>query len=503
VVGAIHYGPDMVGRIAYAVEVNRVRAARSELAELSEQDRLSGLSGLFNKVAMAVKPAVVEVRVSKKVPAGGGGRDEFEEFLRRHFGEEGSPFGRPRTPGPPREYSQRGLGSGVIVDAKNGYIVTNYHVVVGADEVRVVLADKRVFQAEWVRVDPQTDLAVVKIKPDRLIEAPLGDSDRMRVGHLVMAIGAPRELAQTVTTGIISAKGRSGLGVGTSRANMYQNYLQTDAAINRGNSGGPLVNMGGEVVGINNSILSYSGGFEGIGFAIPSDMVKHVLKQLIENKKVVRGYLGVRIQDVDERLARSFKLPDTKGALVASVARGTPAAKGGIQDGDFIVAVGGKPTPDVNRLRHVVAEIAPGKAVDVTVYRDGRKKTLKVTLEVQPDNMVAAGPPSRPGPPERTASWRFGLTVATLTGELAAKAGYDKDARGVLVTGVRATSDAAEQGIARGMLITRAGGKAVATAGEFARALAGKDAAGGVRLRVETPDGGRRFVFVTPTNPNK
>lgn len=285
VIGAVLLGPFLAGRITYAVEVAKQEATRQELAELSKHDRLSSL---FRAVSKVVKPAVVEVRTMKKIE--GRYLDPFRFF------EDGDlpfrfRFRRPQRRSPQRRsIPQRGLGSGVIVDAANGYILTNNHVVGGVDKVEVILADGRKFDAQWVRTDPDTDLAVVKIAADRLVEAPLGDSDQTKVGDWVLAIGSPRGLPQTVTAGIISAKGRRTRIDGR----MYQDFIQTDAAINRGNSGGPLVNMAGEVIGLNNSIISSSGGNEGIGFAIPSNMIKQIMNQLIDTGEVVRGWLAGR-----------------------------------------------------------------------------------------------------------------------------------------------------------------------------------------------------------------
>jgi serine protease Do len=492
----------MIGRIAYAVELGKSEAARSELAELSKRDNLSVL---FRAVAKAVRPAVVEIRIKRKVVVGGRG-SSIEDFLRRHFGED-SPFRfEPRTPRRGQERFSKGLGSGVIVDAKNGYIVTNYHVVAGADEIDVILADRRKFSAEWVRTDLQTDLAVVKIKPDRLVAAPLGDSDRMAVGDWVMAIGAPRGLAQTVTAGIVSAKGRA-----PTRSGQYQDYIQTDAAINRGNSGGPLVNMKGQIIGLNNSIMTYGGGFEGIGFAIPSNMVRNIKDQLVRKGKVVRGYLGIQIQDVTPELARSFELPTAKGTLVAQVMPGGPASKAGMKDGDFIVAVDGKPTPNANALRNIVASIRPGRTVPVDLYRSGKKMTLRVKLDPQPSDMSAAlregDPSAAPRPKKNTdgtvESKRYGLTVTTLTADLARTYGYKPTTRGVLITDVRAISDAAEQDLTAGMVITHVQNKPVRSADEFSKAISAKDAASGVRLKLLTPRGVRLFAFISPGNSGK
>ncbi len=275
------------------------------------------LSPLFIRVARVLKPAVVEVRVTKRVKM--EDMPDADQFFQHFFGGD-NPFGEPQTPGQPshprsRDYIQRGIGSGVIVDAKNGYVLTNFHVVGGAEETQVVLYDGRTVKVEWVRTDAMSDLAVLKVDGKDLVDAPLGDSDASQVGEWVLAFGSPEGLPQTVTAGIISAKGRV-----TDHTNTYQSFLQTDAAINHGNSGGPLVNSRGEIIGINTAIVSESGGNEGIGFAIPSNMVRNVMTQLIEKGKVTRGYLGVTIQAVDENLAKSFNLPTTHGALVTSAA---------------------------------------------------------------------------------------------------------------------------------------------------------------------------------------
>jgi serine protease Do len=237
---------------------------------------------------------------------------------------------------------------------------------------------------QWSRIKTATDVAVIKIKPERLIDAPLGDSDRTDIGDCVLAIGAPEGLSQTVTASIISAKGR------TTGRRGYENFFQTDAAINHGNSGGPLLNTKGEVIGINTAIISKTGVNEGIGLAIPSNMVENVMKQLIDNGEVVRGYIGVHIQEVDEKLAKSFDLPNANGVLIAGVAPDGPAREAGIRTGDFVVNVGEKRTKNVNELRNCVASLAPGESVKVNLYREGKRETVTLRIARQPDNMMAA-----------------------------------------------------------------------------------------------------------------
>ncbi len=487
VVFVIHSGPQFAGKIAYAITKAENDATRAKLAEMSKEDRLSPL---FAEVAKTLKHAVVEIRVAKKIEVESS--PDMDEFLKRFFGDQLPPGVRPpgRTPNAPRaprEFFQRGLGSGVIVDAKNGYVVTNYHVVANADQTQVVLADGRVLKTVWTRTDPQTDLAVIKVQADNLIDAPLGDSDKIAVGHLVLAIGSPEGLQQTVTSGIISATGRT-----TGQAGSYQNFLQTDAAINHGNSGGPLVSMAGEVIGINTAIISANGGNEGIGFAIPSNMVKNIMAQLVEKGKVTRGFIGVMIQPVDEGLAKSFNLPDTKGALVSGVTPDSAAAKAGIKEGDFLVAVDGKAVESVNELRMAVAAIQPGQTTPIDLWRDGKKMTVNVTIGSQP-GALAAGKPDTPAP---TMSEKFGLEVATPSKELAQQYGYKTAPTGVVITTITAGSAADNQGLREGQIITSVSDKAVTTAEEFQQALAAKEASDGLRLRVTDASGGARFVFL-------
>jgi len=496
VMGTIAYGPSLAQRVAYAVTRGSQQAYRDELKELSKQDHMSPL---FRAVAQAVQPAVVEVRVTKKV-AGMDGMPfgpDLDDFMRRFGMPELPPSQLPKRipipPRGPREFVERGLGSGVIVDAAKGYVLTNSHVVRGADEVEVVLSDGRKFDTEWVRSDPATDLAIVKIKPDGLIDAPLGDSDRIQIGDWVLAFGSPRGLSQTVTAGIISAMGRT-----THTPNTYQDFIQTDAAINQGNSGGPLVNMQGEVVGINTAIISATGGNDGIGFAVPSNMARTIMTQLIEKGKVVRGYLGVGIQDVDKELAASFHLPDTNGALVTKVLEDTPAAKAGLAEGDFIVAVNGRKVRDVNELRNAAAAIAPGTTVTVEFYRNGEKQMRQLTLGTRPeelDTMVEGGPPA---PQRDVLADRYGLRVDNVTDEAARQFGYRETPRGVLIVEVAPSSDAAEKGVRAGMVIKKAQGQEVSTVAQLAKVVADKKAEEGLQLLLGAPGGGQIFVFLTP-----
>jgi serine protease Do len=508
----VTYGPTLVGRTTYAIATAQNQADRQQLAELAKGDRMSPL---FRAVAKAVEPSVVVVHVKQRIQMSES--PQMEQFLERFFGNEmpgqRMPPGPGLTPGPgqgqgqgqgqgrvrpaPRQQEQfsRGLGSGVIVDARNGYVLTNWHVVRDAQEVEVVTQDNRHMPAEWVRTDPASDLAIIKVKGDHMIEAPLGDSDRMEVGDAVLAIGSPEGLTHTVTSGIISAKGRTTGGAGS-----YQSFLQTDAAINHGNSGGPLVNMLGEVIGINAAIVSRTGVNEGIGLAVPSNMARSVMTQLIEKGKVTRGYLGVVIQNVDEKLAKSFNLPGMEGALVSQVSEGSPADKAGIKAGDFIVAVDGHSVKSVNELRNAVADLKPDKAYAFDLYREGKKTAVQVTLGSQPADMAAV----LGGEPEQTATaGHFGIGVANLTDELREKFGYKSETKGVVIIEVKPDSDAAEQGLAEGMLILQAQGKKIETPADFTKITNEKDAASGIRLLVTDKSAAKRFVFVSPEKASK
>ncbi len=480
-------GPALVEKFSYSIAKGANTADRQALSKLSQQEQLSKM---FRLVARTIKPSVVVVKVKKRVAL--PEMPDFEEFFRQF---ENDPFFGPRfkffrrLPKHKRErfFLQRGLGSGVIVDAKNGYILTNYHVVGGADEVEIVLPDGRKFDTEWIRGDPQTDVAVVKIKAKRLIAAPLGDSDKMQVGDWVLAIGAPEGLPQTVTAGIISAKGRK------TGMRSYENFIQTDAAINHGNSGGPLVNLRGEVIGINTAIVTRSGANEGIGLAIPSNMAKDVMKQLIEKGKVVRGFLGVTIQDVDEELAKSFNLPDTHGALVTRVLKDSPADKAGIKEEDFIMEVAGKKVKNVDDLRNKVAKLAPGSKVKFKVYRKGQEKTIIVKIGTQPSDIASLFRGER----RKVAPKRYGIEVQTLTSDLAVQHGYDEDTKGVLVVEVAPDSEAAEKNIRPGMVIDRVNNRDITTADDFAEAVAAAKGKS-IRVRVISPDGSRQYVVISP-----
>ena len=339
-------------------------------------DILSRTGQAMAEVAAAVKPAVVNISSTKTVKVPGFQSPFFDDpFFRRFFGDDFGPFQRPK------EHKQSGLGSGVIVD-KDGYILTNNHVIRDADEIKVKLSDKREFKGKVIGSDPKTDLAVIKIDSNHLPVVKVGDSEKLKVGETVIAVGNPFGLNQTVTSGIVSATGRANVGIAD-----YEDFIQTDAPINPGNSGGALVNVRGELVGINTAIFSTSGGYQGIGFAIPSSMAKAVMENLIKKGKVVRGWLGVSIQPVTPELAKQFDIKDDKGALVGDVVEDSPAEKAGIQRGDVITEYDGKDVADPSSLRNTVAGTPPGKKVTLKIMRDGKVQKVDLTIAELPAEM--------------------------------------------------------------------------------------------------------------------
>jgi serine protease Do len=351
-----------------------------------------GLQAGFVGVAEHVRPAVVNLGTIQKArgsraPGPQPGRDDpfFQEFFKQFFGPEGPSGGS--------EFRRPGLGSGVIFD-KRGLVLTNFHVVKGADEITVKLSDKREYRGQLLGTDPKTDLAVIRFQPDHeLTVATLGNSEALRVGEWAIAIGNPFGLDQTVTVGVISATGRSDVGVAT-----YENFIQTDASINPGNSGGPLLNLKGEVIGINTAIFSQSGGSVGIGFAIPINMVKRVVDQLVDKGKVVRGWLGVSLQPLSAELADSLGVPGKQGAVVASTMPGGPAAAAGLQQNDVILAFDKIPVEDYHHFQRLTAETRAGSKVVLQVLRKKKTIELPVTVTEAPDE----GLPRRPVAPPKS-----------------------------------------------------------------------------------------------------
>jgi len=395
----------------------------------------------YAEVVNHVAPAVVTIRSSRRVRAPQQQPFFNDPFFRDFFGNRG---GIPQQQ--PRDSVEHGLGSGVIV-SQDGYILTNHHVVDGAEQITVDLIDKRTFEAKLVGSDQLSDLAVLKINIDKLPVLGLGNSDQVRVGDIVLAVGNPLGIGQTVTAGIISAKGRA---TGLSDGN-FEDFLQTDAAINRGNSGGALVNTSGELIGINSQILSPSGGNIGIGFAIPANMARNVMDQLIKGGKVKRGKLGVTIQPITSDLASGLGLKEARGALVNNVEQGGPADRAGIQRGDVIIALNGEQVEDSNSLRNHVAGTQPGTEVNVTFIRGGKEQSTKVTLgeltsaNARGQNSEGSGDSSTPG--------KLGITVQVLTPDIAKQLQIPPTTQGVVITEIDPAGPAAEAALQEGDVI--------------------------------------------------
>jgi serine protease Do len=426
------------------------------------QPALSGAGGqTFVEIAKAVKPAVVNIYATKSGRAEGSHATPFDDpFFRRFFGDE---FFK-RFEQQPKERKERGLGSGVIVES-NGLIITNNHVVGKADDIRVTLSDKREFKAKLIGTDPKTDVAVVRIDATGLATVPLADSDKLEVGEFVLAVGNPFGLTQTVTLGIVSALGRAA-GIAE-----YEDFIQTDAAINPGNSGGALVNVRGELVGINTAIFSQSGGNMGIGFAVPSNMAQSIMTQLVQNGKVVRGWLGVSIQELTPELAAQFGVQDTKGVLVSDVMDDSPAKKAGFERADVIVEFDGKSMDSPTHLRNAVAQTPVGKKVTVKILRDKKPKSIDLTIVEQPKSIAQSGE-EESGEATTPAGVLSDLEVRDMTDELSTRYGLKAAERGVVVVRVKPGSTAEELGMREGDLIVEVNRQAVTSLKTYERLAA-------------------------------
>jgi serine protease Do len=448
---------------APATERKETAATRAEL-----ERTLAGLkdaSSAFKQVAKLVSPSVVHIMRERTATAE---PDPLEEMFDRFFrGREGTP--RP-------SFKERAYGSGVIVSA-DGLVLTNNHVAGGGGRLAVKLQDGRELPAKLIGADPRTDVAVIKLEGSSFTPAELGDSDALEVGDWVLAFGNPFGLEQTVTAGIISAKRRSKVGVAD-----YEDFLQTDAAINPGNSGGPLVDISGRIVGINTAIASRSGGYQGIGFAIPVNMARAIMDSLVKAGHVVRGFLGVGAQDASPELSERLGLGRRAGALVASVVPGSPAAKAGIRELDLIVAIDGQPIDDSTRLRLVAAGLPVGKTVDVKVVREGKELVLPVTIVERSDEGASAAP-AAPEEPAPAAPATVGITAQPLTATTAKRLGIAPD-DGVLVVEVAPGSLAAQAGIQPGMVIQEIDRKKITALEDLEAAIAKIDARKGVLLKV-------------------
>ena len=422
-------------------------------------------SASYAPVVERVMPAVVTIRVEKRAQMVPTDQQMPDDLFRRFFGEQApqTPRGQ-RAPRIPRGI-ERGLGSGVIV-TQDGYILTNNHVVDGTDKVQVELPDSRTFSAKVVGTDPATDLAVVKIDAANLPTLVIGDSDAVKVGDVVLAVGNPLGVGETVTSGIISAKGRQ-----TENSDSYQDFLQTDAAINHGNSGGALVNAAGQLIGINSQILSPSDANIGLGFAIPSNMAKNVMDQLVKNGTVRRAKLGVTVQRITADLATSLGLPSAQGALVSNVEADSPAARAGIRQGDVITQYNGKAITDYNQLRNIVAATTPGTTVPVQVLRNGRNQTLQATV----GELAATRERSGSSRSSDRGDGKYGMSVEPLTPDLAEQVGVPRGTQGVLVAGVDPAGIAADSQLQEGDVIEKIDGRTVTTVDALKSALDRKD----------------------------
>ncbi len=446
---------------AYAQQAFTADAARGTLQTEAAIAGADQLSAAFRNVARSLRPSVVSIRsvVEAKPVARSGRRGQpipgLPPEFRQFFGDS---FNFDIPEGPQRGRQQEGTGSGVIVSS-DGHILTNYHVVEGADKLEVKLSDKRILEAKVVGTDPKSDLAVLEIEVTGLVAARIGDSSLMQVGDWVIAIGSPFGLSQTVTSGIVSATNRDEFHITD-----YDDFIQTDAAINPGNSGGPLLNLRGEVIGINTAIASQSGGFNGVGFSIPSNIADYVLKSILKSGKVTRGFVGTQIGDVTPDNAKEIGVaPGTKGAVISVVAKGGPADKGGLKPGDVVTSVNGEKIESSSQLKRVVASIQPGTKVKFEALRNGKVVSLSVVIEEQTDKKMAA----LAGGGTLTS---LGIALEPLTPENAKEFGLSNGESGVLVSRIDRDSPLANL-VVPGEVIVRVNNEAVSTPEEFASAI--------------------------------
>ncbi|MBI3358398.1 MAG: DegQ family serine endoprotease [Nitrospirae bacterium] len=410
--------------------------AKEKSAEILPSD-----SQIFVSISKAVTPAVVNISTTRIIKDNSeqGGLPFNDPLFRRFFGEGGEPFQHRR--GAPQQRKEQSLGSGVIVSS-DGLIVTNNHVVEEADEIKVLLEDKREFKGTVVGKDKKSDIAVIRIEATHLPTVPWSNSDNLQVGEYVVAVGNPFGLNQTVTMGIVSAIGRANVGIAD-----YEDFIQTDAAINPGNSGGALVNIRGELIGINTAIFTRSGGYMGVGFAVPSNMVRSVMDSLVKTGRVTRGWLGVSIQDITPALAKEFGLKDSKGSLVTDIMPDSPAAKADLKRGDVIFSFTGHEIENSSHLRNMVARTGVGTKALVKIIRDKKEKEISVTLSEQPKEVAEKGEE------KEAESGSFGISVQDVTPDMAEQFNLDPKEKGVIVVQIEEGSLAEEAGLREGDLI--------------------------------------------------
>jgi serine protease Do len=461
-----------------------IASAWPQIAGAEAPAALKQLDDAFVHVAERVTPVVVNISSSRKVASGGGGVD-IEQFFKNHplypfFPDmpKGQKKGPGQGPGSGPGLRQFGMGSGIIVSA-DGIILTNAHVVKDADEITVKLSDKRSFTAKKKGVDPESDIAVIQIEATGLPFAKFGDSDKLRVGEIVMAVGNPFGLNRTVTSGIVSAKGRTNMGIID-----YEDFIQTDAAINPGNSGGPLVNIEGEVIGVNTAIASRSGGYQGVGFAIPSNSAKLVMDELLKGGTVRRGQLGIEIQDVDEVVAKYYGLPEASGALVARVLEGSPAEKAGIKADDVVVKFNGKPVVGPSELRNMVGREKPDTTIRLTVIRDKKPMDFEIKVGERTPEMAKAS--VSPGSEEGVAN-ELGMELGKLPSQVAEKMGL-KEGQGLIVKDLGPDSAARRAGIEAGDVIIEINRTPVTDVSGFNKEVAAAKKDGQVLLKIRRGD---------------
>jgi Do/DeqQ family serine protease len=455
-----------LGLVAVGFRVARLRGeiqAANQAASLKLADPNEGPSkNSFAPIVKKVLPEVVNISSSKVVKTSAGSSEQMPQmmpmdpFFRQFFGDNSG-----RQFNIPEEDRERSLGSGVIVSPE-GYILTNNHVVAGATEIRVTTSDKHAYKARIVGTDPRTDIAVLKVEATNLPSVTIADSSQVQVGDYALAIGDPFGVGETVTMGIVSATGRANLGIED-----YEDFIQTDAPINPGNSGGALVNDRGELIGINTAILSHgSGGSQGVGFAVPSNLARNVMDQIVRNGKVTRAYLGVSIQEVSPELAKAFGEAEPRGALVGDVSSGSPAEKSGLQKGDIVVELNGKPITDNNQLRMSISMMPPDATANLKVLRNGSEREIAVKLGVLPTDKEQASVETAnpPGALE-------GVSVENVTDQAVQQLGLPANTHGVVVTDISPASPVADSGLQPGDVIQEVNHQAVTNVTDFDQAV--------------------------------
>lgn len=482
-IAAVLVGALSLGSLTTMLAQKAIRSATGN-APLSVRVAAPGLPpGGFADVVSHDLPAVVSIATTRVVKTSAQDSPMMDPFFRRFFGDEGD------MPRMPRSQKERAAGSGVIV-SPDGYIVTNNHVVDHSNQITVTLSDKREFKARLIGNDARTDIAVLKIDATGLPTVAFADSAKVRVGDYAIAIGNPFNIGQTVTFGIVSATGRGNLGIED-----YEDFIQTDAAINPGNSGGALVNSKGDLIGINTAIISPNGGGNnGVGFAVPANMARRVMEDLVDKGKVSRGYLGVTLQSLNPALSSALGVKDTRGALVSDVKPDSPAAKAGLQSGDIITAYDGQPVMDSNQLKNQVGTAQPGQVAHLNVLRSGASKQLDVTLGEMPNNLSASL--NEPGSGEN--SHHLGLELGNLDQQTLRQLELPRTTQGVVVLNVEQGSPAADAGLQRGDVIQQVNRKPVTTVNQAADALHG--ATGKSILLSVLRDGTTLFVAIQPAS---